>query len=400
MASNRLLALRALGQSVWLDSIRRGHILSGELARLIGEDGISGETSNPAIFEKAITGSPDYDEAIAERIAEGKSALDIYEDLVVEDIRLAADVFRPVYDASDGADGFVSLEVSPRLAYDAAGTVAEAKRLWGRVDRPNLMIKIPGTPEGLPAVEKCLVAGINVNVTLLFAVQVYEKVAWTYIRALERRLSEGQPVRRLASVASFFVSRIDTLADAWVDEAIHRCGSAARDGELLALKGQAAVANAKLAYQSFLSIFQAPQFCAVARSGARVQRPLWASTSTKNPSYSDVLYVDALIGPDTVNTLPFETIAAFRDHGTPRPTLEKGITDARRTIERLEAAGISLKAVTDQVLHEGVQKFAEPFEKLLVAIERKRRVLDQVEKTQRARPSDPRPLLDKDAGLA
>ncbi|HJS59937.1 MAG TPA: transaldolase [Vicinamibacteria bacterium] len=375
MSSNPLLGLKALGQSVWLDSIRRGHILSGELARLVGEDGISGETSNPAIFEKAIAGSPDYDEAIAERIAEGRSALDIYEDLAVEDIRMAADIFRPVYDASDGADGFVSLEVSPRLAYDTAGTTAEAKRLWDRVDRPNLMIKIPGTPEGLPAVEECLVAGINVNVTLLFAVQVYEQVAWTYVRALERRLSKGQPVRSLASVASFFVSRIDTLADAWIDEAIQRGGSSARAGGLLPLKGRAAVANAKLAYQSFLSIFSTTPFRAAARSGARVQRPLWASTSTKNPSYSDVLYVDALIGPDTVNTLPFETIAAFRDHGTPRRTLEEGIADARRALERLEAEGISLKAVTDQVLREGVQKFAEPFEKLLNAIEAKRAVL-------------------------
>lgn len=372
MASNRLLALKALGQSVWLDSIRRGHILSGELARLVSEDGISGETSNPAIFEKAIAGSQDYDDAIAERIAQGKSALDIYEDLAVEDIRMAADVFRPVYDASDGADGFVSLEVSPRLAYDTAGTTAEAARLWDRVDRPNLMIKIPGTPEGLPAVEECLVAGINVNVTLLFAVQLYEEVAWTYIRALERRLSEGRPVRRLASVASFFVSRIDTLADAWIDDAIQGGGSAAREGELRSLKGHSAVANAKLAYQSFLSIFAAPQFSAATRSGARVQRPLWASTSTKNASYSDVLYVDALIGPDTVNTLPFETIAAFRDHGTPRLTLEEGIEESRRNLERLEATGISLNAVTDQVLKEGVQKFAEPFEKLIQAIEAKR----------------------------
>jgi transaldolase len=379
MASNPLLALRALGQSVWLDSISRGHIVSGGLAQMVREDGISGETSNPAIFEKAIAGSRDYDAAIREGIAEGKSALEIYEDLVVADIRMAADVFRPVYEATDGADGFVSLEVSPRLAYDTAGSAAEARRLWGRVDRPNLMIKIPGTPEGLPAIEECLVAGINVNITLLFAVPVYEQVAWTYIRALEQRLARGEPVARLASVASFFVSRIDTLADALIDAAREEAGDGATAAELSALKGRAAIANAKLAYQSFLSIVADPRFRELARHGARVQRPLWASTSTKNPSYSDVLYVDSLVGPDTINTLPFETIAAFRDHGTAHATLVEGVEESRRTLARLEGLGISLRAVTEQVLREGVQKFAEPFEKLLQAIEAKRAVLAQGE---------------------
>jgi len=375
VSSNPLLALKALGQSIWLDSIRRGHILSGGLAGLVREDGISGETSNPAIFEKAIAGSSDYDQAIAKGIAAGLGALEIYEELAVADIQMAADVFRSVYEASEGADGFVSLEVSPRLAYDTAGTVEEARRLWDRVQRPNLMIKIPGTAEGLPAIEECLVAGLNVNVTLLFAVPVYEEVATTYVRALERRLAQGQPVRRLASVASFFVSRIDTLADAWIKDAHQQAAGSGRGAEPLSLRGRAAIANAKLAYQSFRSIFSTPQFLAAAQKGARVQRPLWASTSTKDPSYSDVLYVDSLIGPDTVNTLPFETIDAFRDHGNARLTLEDDLAGARSDLRRLEEAGVSLRAVTDQVLREGVQKFAEPFERLLQAIETKRLAL-------------------------
>ncbi len=369
---NPLLALRSLGQSVWLDSISRGHIVSGDLARLVREDGISGETSNPAIFEKAIVGSSDYDEAISELIAEGKSALEVYEALAVADVRMAADVFRPVYDETGGADGFVSLEVSPRLAYDTAGTIAEAKRLWSRVDRPNLMIKIPGTPPGLPAVEECLYQGINVNITLLFAVPVYEEVAGTYIRALERRVAAGLPVQRLASVASFFVSRIDTLADQWIEEKIRATGDPARQTELRSLQGQAAIANAKRAYQRFKSIFGGARFSPLAAKGARVQRPLWASTSTKNPKYRDVLYVETLIGPDTVNTLPFETIDAFRDHGQARSTIEQGLEEAERMLRRLAEAGISLADVTDQVLREGVQKFAEPFDKLIQAIETKR----------------------------
>lgn len=372
MKSNPLLALKPLGQAVWLDSIRRGHILSGELRRMVREDGISGETSNPAIFEKAIAGSSDYDQAIVERIGEGRSALEIYEDLVVGDIQMAADVFRSVYDASDGADGFVSLEVSPHLAYDTSGTIAEASRLWARVDRPNLMIKIPGTPQGLPAVEQCLCQGINVNITLLFAVPVYEEVAWAYVRALERRAAEGRPVQRVASVASFFVSRIDTLADKWIEEKARGATDPALAAELRSLAGRAAIANAKRAYQRFRSILGHPRFRALAEHGARVQRPLWASTSTKNPAYSDVLYVEALIGPQTINTLPFETIDAFRDHGEAGATLEDDCDGAERTLRRLEEVGISLEAVTHQVLQEGVQKFAEPFDKLIQAIEAKR----------------------------
>jgi len=372
MSSNPLLALKSLGQSIWLDSIRRGHILSGGLRRLIEEDGVSGETSNPAIFEKAIVGSSDYDAAMAELIAEGKSALEVYEELAVVDVRMAADVFRRVYDETGGADGFVSLEVSPRLAYDTAGTIAEAERLWARVDRPNLMIKIPATQEGLPAVGECLYQGINVNVTLLFAVPVYEEVVWTYIRALERRVAEGKRVQDLASVASFFVSRIDTLADTWIEEKRQATRDPVRETELLSLEGRLAIANAKRAYQRFKSIFAHPRFRALAAKEARVQRPLWASTSTKNPKYSDVLYVETLIGPDTINTLPFETIDAFRDHGRARATIEEDVEKAERMLDRLEEAGISLNAVTGQVLREGVQKFAEPFDKLIQAIEARR----------------------------
>ena len=367
MSANPLLALKSFGQSVWLDSIRRSHIRSGDLRRMVDSDGLAGETSNPAIFEKAIGGSSDYDDAIAALIGEGKSALEIYETLAVGDVQMAADVFREVYDKTEGADGFVSLEVSPHLAYDTAGTIAEARRLWSRAERPNVMIKIPGTPQGLPAIEECLFQGININITLLFAVPMYEEVAWAYIRALERRVAQGQPIGRLASVASFFVSRIDTLADKWIEER-KRGASPALAAELTALEGKAAIANAKRAYQRFKVIFSDPRFLALAKKGARVQRPLWASTSTKNPKYRDVLYAETLIGPDTVNTLPFETIDAFRDHGKARVTIEEDLAGSEQMLRHLEDAGISLKAVTEQVLREGVEKFAEPFDKLIKAI--------------------------------
>ncbi len=368
-SNNPLLQVKQLGQSVWLDSIRRGHILSGALGRLIQEDGISGETSNPAIFEKAIGGTTDYAEAMRELMARDRSALEIYETLAVEDVRMAADAFRPVYEDTEARDGFISLEVSPTLAKDTQGTIAEAKRLFSQVDRPNVLIKIPGTPEGLPAIEECLYQGISINVTLLFAVDVYEEVAATYLRALERRVAEGKPIDRIASVASFFVSRIDTLVDSLIDDKTKAIGDPAQKEKLAALRGKAAIANAKTAYQRFLALFGGSRFRALEQQGARVQRPLWASTSTKDPKYSDVLYVEALIGPSTINTLPIETIDAFRDHGRARPTLEEDPDGARRTLEDLAEAGIHLGAVTRQVLEEGVQKFAEPFEKLLRSIE-------------------------------
>ena len=372
MANNPLLELKRLGQSVWLDNIRRGHILSGGLQRLVDEDGISGETSNPAIFEKAIAGnSADYAGAMQKLVGAGKSAFEIYDALSIEDVRLACGVFRPVYDETGGADGFVSIEVAPSLAHDTAGTIAEAKRLFQAVHCPNVMVKIPGTPAGVPAVEECLYAGLNINITLLFSIQAYEAVAWAYIRALERRAAEGRPIDRIASVASFFVSRIDTLADALLAGKMNAASDPALKAKLAALRGKAAIANAKMAYALFRRIFDAPRFHALKEKGARVQRPLWASTSTKNPSYPDTLYVDTLIGHDTVNTLPPETIDAFRDHGKPRVTIEDDVDGARRVFEDLESVGVSMKAVTQQVLDEGVAKFSQAFDQLLASIEKK-----------------------------
>jgi transaldolase len=369
---NPLRQVARQGQSIWLDSIRRRHIVSGGLRRLVEEDGVSGETSNPAIFEKAILGTDDYAEAMRGRIAEGKSAAQIYEEVAIEDVRMATDVFRPVYDATEGRDGFVSLEVSPGVAFDTQATIAEAKHLWTRVDRRNAFIKIPATPQGVPAIEECLYQGININVTLLFAVAAYEQVALAYLRAVERRVAEGKPVDRLASVASFFVSRIDTLADKLIEEKRKATKDEALGDALASLLGKIAIANAKMAYQRFLALFRGERFMSLAAKGARVQRPLWASTSTKNPAYRDVYYVEALIGPDTVNTLPLETIDAFRDHGQVGVTLTEDLDGARRTLAGLADVGISLDAVTAQVLQEGVQKFAEPFEKLLSTIESRR----------------------------
>ncbi len=319
---NPLLELKNLGQSVWLDSIRRGHIESGELQKMIDQDGIAGETANPSIFEKAIAGSHDYDDAIRQQVNAGKSALEIYETLAIADVQMACDVFRPTYDATEGADGFVSIEVSPKLAHDTQGTITEAKRFFKAVNRPNVMIKIPGTKEGVPAIEECLYAGLNINITLLFAVQAYEEVAWAYIRALERRAAVGKRIDRVASVASFFVSRIDTLADKLLADKMKATNDPALSAKLEALGSKTAIANAKIAYVRFKAIFDDPRFLALKQKGARVQRPLWASTSTKNPHLPDTLYVDTLIGSDTINTLPFETIDAFRDHGEPRMTIE------------------------------------------------------------------------------
>ncbi len=369
---NPLIELKKLGQSIWLDNIRRDDILSGKLKKLIDEDGISGETSNPTIFEKAIAGNAaDYADAMRELIRAGKNAREIYDALSIADVQMACDVFRPIYEATHGADGYVSIEVSPHLAHDTAGTIADAQRLFQAVNRPNVMIKIPGTRAGIPAIEECLYAGVNVNITLLFAVEAYEEVAWAYIRALERRAAEGKPIDRLASVASFFVSRIDTLTDKLLDEKIAATSDATRQAKLRALQGKAAIANAKIAYQSFKRIFADARFATLRARGARVQRPLWASTSTKNPNYPDTLYVDALIGPDTVNTLPPETIDAFRDHGTPRLTLEENLDDALQTLRDLASVGIALSAVTRQVLDEGIVRFQQSFDQLLASIERR-----------------------------
>ena len=319
MSKNPLLELAAYGQSVWLDQMRRSLLSSGELKRLVEQDGLRGVTSNPTFFEKAIGGSADYDNEMRELAAKGASVNDVYEKVIVEDIVAALDVLRPVYDQSGGRDGFVSLEVSPLLAHDTAATIAEAKSLFARVNRPNIMIKVPATPEGLPAIEELIAAGINVNITLIFAVKVYEQVAEAYIRGLERRAAKGEPIAGIASVASFFVSRIDTAVDRELEKLAQQRPEAAD------LFGKAAIANAKLAYQSFKGIFGGKRFANLKGKGAQVQRPLWASTSTKNPRYSDTLYVDSLIGRDTVNTVPPQTLDAFRDHGHPAATLERDV---------------------------------------------------------------------------
>jgi transaldolase len=361
---NPIRQVLELGQSIWLDFIRRSLITSGELKQLV-EEGLRGVTSNPTIFEKAIAGSTDYDEAIQSmldadpRVQTGV----IYEKLATDDVRMAADVLRPVYDATEGADGFVSLEVNPHLAHDTKGSVEEARRLWTTVNRPNLMIKIPATPAGLPAIETLLAEGINVNVTLMFSLAHYEAVAEAYLRGIARH---PQP-RRVASVASFFVSRVDTLVDAQL-EAI---GSPAA----LALRGKTAIANTKRVYQRFKQIFYGEKFAAARARGARVQRPLWGSTSTKNPAYRDVLYVEELIGPDTVNTIPPETLNAFRDHGRPRASLEEGLQEAEAALRALGEIGVDLNAVTDKLQVDGVAAFASSFDKLPAALEKKRKVL-------------------------
>jgi transaldolase len=364
----RMKALREQGQAIWLDFIRRDILVNGELERLVQEDGVTGVTSNPAIFQKAIGESTEYDEDLRARLAHDpeQSAGDLYEAIAVADIRMAADILRQTYDDSDGADGFVSLEVSPHLARQTDATLEEARRLWQLVERPNLMIKIPATPEGMPAVEKALAEGINVNITLMFSLAHYEAVAQAYLRALA---SASEP-RRVASVASFFVSRVDTKLDPMLE--------AIGTSEALQLRGKIAVANSKLAYQRFLELFQAEAAADSRRRGGRVQRVLWASTSTKNPAYRDVLYVEELIGPETVNTLPPETVEAFRDHGRVRKSLVEDIDEARSQLEELANLGINLDEVTEELQVEGVDKFAQPFDRLLATLEDKQRTLRSV----------------------
>ena len=363
---NPLRELEKRGQSIWLDYIRRSLMTSGELGRLIQEAGLRGVTSNPTIFEKAISGSKDYDDALRVRLGEDPhaAAAVLFEMLAIEDIQKAADAFRPVYESSQGADGFVSLEVSPRLAHDTEGTLAEARRLWTALDRPNVMIKVPATPEGILAIAALIGEGINVNVTLMFSLAHYEAVAQAYLRGLER---VSKP-RGVASVASFFVSRVDTA----VDRKLEEIGTP----EALALRGQAAVANAKMVYRRFREIFNGESFTALRERGALVQRPLWASTGTKNPAYSDVLYVEELIGADTVNTVPPATLDAFGDHGRVRgSTVEEGQAGAEETLSRLAKIGIDLDGITENLQADGVSSFAASFEQLLGALEEKRKVL-------------------------
>ncbi len=368
---NNLLKLIECGQSYWMDDLTRGMIVRGELRKRVEEQGLRGITSNPTIFNKAITKSSDYDPQIRQLVEEKRGVHEIYEALVVKDIQDACDLLRPVYDQSEGVDGFVSLEVSPYLAHDAQGTIGEVGRLFEAVHRPNCFIKIPGTPACVPAIEECLYQGVNVNITLLFSIRSYEAVAQAYIRALERRVSEGKRVKQLASVASFFLSRIDVLADQLLG---HRIIPGADDGAGPArLMGMAAVANAKLAYASFQKIFSGDRWRALADVGARVQRPLWASTSTKNPLYPDLKYVEPLIGQDTVNTMPEQTIAAFADHGVIEAnSVEKGIEEAQQVLADLQRVGVELDFVTRQLAEEGIQKFIEPYDMLMKTLSQRR----------------------------
>ncbi|HEU0184609.1 MAG TPA: bifunctional transaldolase/phosoglucose isomerase [Blastocatellia bacterium] len=387
---NPLIEVEKLGQSIWYDNIRRALIDSGDLAQKIGGlptgvtstlgqkvegDDLRGVTSNPTIFEKAITGSTDYDEAMRRLVADGKSVDEIYEALVIEDIRRAADLFKPVYARTNKLDGYVSLEVSPLLARDTEGTIAEAERLWATLDRPNVMIKIPATPEGIPAIRECIAAGININVTMIFAIENYEEVAAAYISGLEQRAAAGRPIDHVASVASVFVSRIDTAVDGQLESRVRESEDESEKARLSDLLGRAAIANAKMQYKRFKEIFSSERFAKLKAQGARVQRPLWASTGTKNPNYSDVLYVESLIGPDTVNTLPPATFTAFRDHGKVRPTLEENLDEAKKTLADLAEAGIDLKRVCKKLQDDGVKAFADSFESLTQSITSKRAAL-------------------------
>jgi transaldolase/glucose-6-phosphate isomerase len=366
--SNPLLDLQSRGQSVWYDTISRGMITSGELQRLIAADGVHGVTSNPAIFEKAIAGSSDYKGALGHLAGSGRSPVEIYETIAVEDIQWGADLLLPVFEETGGRDGFISLEVSPHLARDTQASIDEALRLAAAVGRPNLMIKVPGTPEGVPAVEHLIGEGLNINITLLFSRRNYVEVVEAYMAGLEKLISRGGDPGAVASVASFFVSRIDTMVDGLIEKRMEGA-SASEGGELRSLLGKAAVANAKLAYRRYGELFAEGRWRTLAAQGARPQRLLWASTSTKNPEYRDVMYVEELIGADTVNTMPEATLKAFRDHGEVRPSLEENLDEAQRIMDRIEELGISMREVTERLQVDAVRLFVEPFDKLLAAIE-------------------------------
>jgi transaldolase/glucose-6-phosphate isomerase len=371
-AVNPLKTLLKFGQSLWLDYIRRDLLTGGELKRMIAEDGLRGMTSNPAIFEKAIVGSTDYDDILA--TLKNRPDLDAkarYEAIAIRDIQDAADLLRPVYEESLRRDGYVSLEVSPYLARDTQGTLEEARRLWKTVNRPNVMIKVPGTAEGVPAFEQLISAGININVTLLFSQKVYQKVAEAYVRGLNKYVAGGgTDVGRIASVASFFISRIDNSVDSQISAKLKAAKNPQEEQKLKSLLGKVAIANGKLAYQRYLAIFSGAGWDGLRAKGAQTQRVLWASTSTKNPAYPDILYVTELIGPDTVNTMPPATMDAFRDHGHPRETLTEDIPAAEKVMQDLASSGISIDKVTDDLTNDGVRLFEEAFDKLLAAIEK------------------------------
>jgi len=371
MKRNPLKELAELGQSVWLDYIHRDLLTSGRLRQLIEDDGVRGLTSNPAIFQKAIAQGGAYDEDVRRLALDGRDAAAIADALTIADVRAAADEFRPVWEQTGGWDGFVSLEVNPHLARDTEASVAEARRLWESVARPNVMIKIPGTAEGLPAIHRCLAEGININVTLLFGLARYREVTETWLAAMEERLARGQPVKTVHSVASFFLSRIDVLLDPKLEELAARggpTGAAARE-----LRGQAAIANAKGAWRLWHEVVGSPRFLPLADAGAAPQRVLWASTGTKDPHYSDVKYVEALIGPQTVNTMPVETLDAYRDHGDPQPRLSEGLDDAERVLSRLAELGLDVAQAATQLEEEGVAKFAKPYDQLVETLEEARR---------------------------
>jgi transaldolase len=371
MNENPLLRIQQLGQSIWLDFIDRRMIMSGQLKKLIDDDGLRGVTSNPKIFKDAISEGAEYEDDIRDLAGKSRSTEEIYQALTVDDIRRTADLFRPLYDASDGRHGFVSLEVNPHLARDIDGTLAEARRLWSALDRPNVFIKVPATLEGLTCIEQLIGEGININVTLLFGLPRYREVAEAYIAGLEARRRKNQPLARVASVASFFLSRIDVLIDPLLSQLVERGGEKASQARKL--QGQVAIASARQAYQIYKEIFRGPRFQSLAEQGARPQRVLWASTGTKNPDYSDIKYVEALIGPETVNTLPQDTLAAYRDHGEPALRLETELDKAAEVFRRLGELNIDIDEKTQQLENEGIRKFNEPFDSLMATLESKRR---------------------------
>ncbi|NET87409.1 MAG: transaldolase [Kamptonema sp. SIO1D9] len=374
-ATNHLLEIEnEYGQSIWMDNLSRNIIASGELKDLAENQGIHGITSNPAIFEKAIAGNAVYDADIEAGIEAGKSVEEIYESLVFDDIRRACDVFKPIYEQTNGLDGYVSIEVPPNIALDTEKTIQEARRYFQEIDRENVMIKIPGTTEGIPAFEQAIADGINVNVTLLFSVQSYVDTAWAYIRGLEKRVAEGKDISKIASVASFFLSRIDVKIDGTIDAKLEAgVDRIEKEAKLKAVKGKVAIANAKIAYQEFKKIIQSDRWKALSAKGASVQRLLWASTSTKNPEYSDVMYVDELVGPNTVNTLPPSTIEACADHCSPANRIESEVEEAYKLIENLKDPDINidLDRVMSELLDEGIDKFIKPFESLMSSLESK-----------------------------
>lgn len=375
--TNPLQQLKALGQSVWYDTIDRAQLRSGLFQRLIDEDGITGTTANPTIFEHSISSGHAYDEQMNQLISEGKSADEIYEALIITDVCTVADVLRPMYDRTSGQDGFVSLEVSPDLANDTEGTLVEVRRFWKTVNRPNLMVKIPATPAGIPAIRQSLAEGININITLIFSLENYREVADAYLSALEERLAVGREIRHSASVASFFVSRVDVLADRLLEDKIKGMGDSTEQEQCKALLGKAAIANARLVYREFQRIVSTPRFEALKQRGARVQRPLWASTSTKNPAYRDVLYAEELIGPDTIDTMPLQTIESFRDHGRVRLSIEDNLQEALAVLASLEAVGISYDQITQQLQDEGVNRFADSFHHLFAGIQAKQQAIGE-----------------------